>query len=340
MKQKQYYNELNVLSGIAILCVLAIHGCGSTLKTCYAGAATYAAADVWLRATSNLVAPAVPIFLFVSGFKFAANDTQTPYGAFLKKRLPRVLMSFAILNTLFWLLDSIKYMDSFDLILLAKTYLHSWVGYSVAYQLWYIPMYCSVIVLCPLVRRVIPSTVVRFYVFTAIGILQRILEVHVPILAIYPIRFISYPVFFEFGSLAHERNWRAALSTTKCYRLGGAYVLMVVLLSWFAPEHSVDGITKYVVYYFAGIVAMYSLSIAFINSRWLHWMGKLSYPLFLLHEPLIGRCVDVILARLPLFPPIMTAFLWVILTFAVTLFLIKILRKIKWNTILWEFAFS
>ena len=221
MKRKQYYNELNVLSGIAILCVLGIHGCGSALNLFYKTGTNYAVTDVWLRAMSNLVAPAVPIFLFVSGFKYAANDVYTSYGSFLKKRLPRVLVSFAILNTLFCILDSIKYMESFDPILLAKTYIHSWVGYSVAYQLWYIPMYCCVIVLCPLVCKVIPSTVVRFCGFAAVGIVQRVLETHILMLATYPIRFISYPVFFELGVLAYEKNWRTVLNTKKNVFVGG-----------------------------------------------------------------------------------------------------------------------
>lgn len=196
MKQRKHYDELTVMSGIAILFVLAIHGCGRALKNFYPDSATYADVGIWLRTISNFVSPAVPMFLFVSGFKYAANDAQTPYVAFLKKRLPRVLMSFFIINTLFWALDSIKYMESFDLILLAKTYIHSWVGYSVAYQLWYIPMYCYVIMVCPLMRRIIPSTAVRFCLIALLGVVQRILEVELPVLATYPIRFISYPVFF------------------------------------------------------------------------------------------------------------------------------------------------
>lgn len=338
MKQKQYYNELNVLSGIAVLCVLAIHGCGSALNMFYSGRASYAAADVWLRAMSNLVAPAVPIFLFVSGYKYSANDVQTPYSTFLKKRLPRVLMSFAIINTLFWILDSIKYMDSFDAILLAKTYIHSWTGYSVAYQLWYIPMYCFVIMLCPLARRVIPVTVVRFCIFAVIGVVQRVLEVHIPVLATYPICFISYPVFFEMGALVHERNWRTVLSADKCVLTGGTYALIIVLLSWISPKISADGVTKYVVYYFAGTIAAYMLSIALMNSRLLCLLGKQSYPLFLLHEPLVGRCVSTMLGRIALPYPIMIAFIWVLLTLLITVLLIKILKKIKWNKILWGFS--
>lgn len=224
MKEKQYQSELTIMSGIAILFVLAIHGCGSALGAFYSNAESYASADLWLRVLSNLVAPAVPMFLFVSGYKYALRDFETPYVLFLKKRLPRVIVSFTIINTIFWALDSIKYIESFNVILLTKTYLASWMGYSVAYQLWYIPMYCFVIMLCPLVRRVISSTIVRFSIFAVLGIAQRVLEVRFPVLATYPIRFVSYPVFFELGMMAQENDWKSKITTGKTILVGGEHM--------------------------------------------------------------------------------------------------------------------
>lgn len=340
MKQRKYYDELTVMSGIAIIFVLAIHGCGSALKSFYPGDATYAAADLWLRTISNFVAPAVPMFLFVSGFKYAANDAQTPYLAFLKKRLPRVLMSFAIINTLFWVLDSIMYMESFDLILLAKTYIHSWVGYSVAYQLWYIPMYCCVMMACPLVRRIIPSTVVRFGIFALIGILQRVLEVEIPMLETYPIRFISYPVFFEMGVLAQEKQWRDKISAVSGVLVGGIYCAAVLVFSWILPELSANGLSKYILFYFLGTVAMFAVSLSFKSSRVLQWLGAVSYPVFLLREPLIGRYTGLQLSRIALHNSILHMLLWIAITFTFTLFLIKVLQKIKCDRFLWHFSLS
>ena len=67
MRQKQFCGELTVMSGIAILFVLGIHGCAGALAGFHPGAADFTNTGVWLRALSNLVAPAVPMFLFVSG---------------------------------------------------------------------------------------------------------------------------------------------------------------------------------------------------------------------------------------------------------------------------------
>lgn len=124
--------ELTAMSGIAIVFVLFIHACGSCQGYFYPGK-DYAETDIFLRTFINLITPAVPMFLFASGFKYALHDLDTPYFSFLKKRLPRVLMSFFIINTLFWVIDSIIWMDQFDPVLLLKTYISSWLGNTVVY---------------------------------------------------------------------------------------------------------------------------------------------------------------------------------------------------------------
>lgn len=340
MKQHQHYHELTVMSGIAILFVLAIHGCGSALNGFYPSSATYADTDLWLRTFSNFAAPAVPMFLFISGFKYAANDAQTPYFTFLKKRLPRVLMSFAIINTLFWALDSIKYMETFDLILLVKTYIHSWVGYSVAYQLWYIPMYCCVIALCPLVRKQISSTVGRFCMFAVIGVIQRILEPDIPLLATYPIRFISYPIFFELGVLAQEYDWRNKISAATTTLWGCAYLILVVFLSWAVPVLSVNDLTKYIVFYFLGTIIMFMVSVVLQKCRMLYWLGVISYPVFLLHEPLLGKLCTLLLSRMNMHSESFYLLVWVLLDLAATVLVVYLVKIIQFDGILWNYKFQ
>lgn len=337
MKQRQHYDELTAMSGIAILFVLFIHGCASALTHFYPGSGSYAGTGTWLRTLSGLVAPAVPMFLFISGFKYSANDTQTPYYLFLRKRLPRVLMSFAVINTVYWVLDSIRYMESFDVILLVKTYLHSWVGYSVAYQLWYIPMYCFVVALCPLVRRIMPSTAVRFCVFSIIGIVQRVLEADFTILAAYPIRFISYPAFFELGVLAHERNWHRNVPAMVGILAGGAYVLMLFGLSTLFPAGSANALVKYVLFYFAGTAIMYMLSVSLKNSSFLRWLGTVSYPVFLLHEPLIGQSISAVMSRWSIRFELSWALIWTTLVLLLAVSAMYFLEKIHLDKLLWRF---
>ena len=334
---KRRYDELTVMSGIAILFVVAIHGCGSALTRFYPAGATYADVGLLVRALNNFVAPAVPMFLFVSGFKYSANDVNTPYLVFLKKRLPRVLMSFAIINTLFWLLDSIIYMESFDIVLLAKTYLASWMGNSVAYQLWYIPMYCCVIIVCPLFRKVIPSTFARFCIYAVVAIVQRVFEVDFPILATYPIRFISYPVFFEMGVLAQEKSWQEKISNVRGVFIGIAYFLVTLIFSWFAPVFVTNGITKFVFFYFVGTASMFAFSVSLRSCRILRWFGVVSYPIFLLHEPLIGRSTTAVLRFINGVPEIVHVVCWISIVLLVSVVLMKIIEKIHLDKLLWNF---
>lgn len=73
--------ELTVMSGMAIIFVLLIHACGSCLGYLCPGMG-YAETDTFLLTLNNLITPAVPMFLFASGFKYALHDSETPYWMF------------------------------------------------------------------------------------------------------------------------------------------------------------------------------------------------------------------------------------------------------------------
>lgn len=80
---RKHLPELTAMSGSAIVFVLFIHACGSCLGYLYPGS-DYAETDIFLLTLRNVVTPAVPMFLFSSGFKYALHDLDTPYFSFLK----------------------------------------------------------------------------------------------------------------------------------------------------------------------------------------------------------------------------------------------------------------
>lgn len=328
--------ELTVMSGIAIVFVLSIHACGSCLGYLYPGMG-YASTDTFLLIFDNLITPAVPMFLFVSGFKYALRDVETPYFVFLKKRLPRVLMSFLIINTLFWIIDSIIWMDHFDPLLLIKTYVSSWLGNTVAYPLWYIPMYCCVIIFCPLMYRVIQKSWLRLLLYLVIGCAQRVLAVYVPLLGEYPFLFVSYPAFFELGIWTQQHDLKSKLNG-KVLWISLAFIGLVIIGSVGAPTLSRSVLVQYLFICVFGTLSYYNLAIVLRNSKILSWLGGYSYPLFLLHEPVIGRLSGAILQKIGVNISAVYVVLWGLCVFLMTILLIKIFELLKIDKILWKFS--
>lgn len=325
--------ELTVMSGLAIIMVLLIHAGGSYLDVSFPGM-SYAQTGAPLHLFSCLISPAVPVFIFLAGYKYALHDMNTAYSTWLKKRLPRVLMSFFIINTVFWLLDSIVWMDKFDPVLLLKTYISSWLGDTVAYPLWYIPMYCCVIVACPLVRRVISKRWIRLLLYFVIGGAQHVLESYIPLAGEKPFMFIAYPLFFELGIYAFESDWRTRWN--KKYILPIIYAALLVVLTFLFPRAFEAGITEYLCE-ILGVIAYYVLSIQLRNSKLLHKLAAYSYPIFLLHEPVIGRCTGAFLRSYADFLAGFYLLLWFVIVLLVTLAVIVVLKKVRLNRILWEF---
>lgn len=335
MKNKKYCPELTVMSGLAIIYVLMIHAVGSCHSSLYPDITSYADCGFLLCTLCNIVSPAVPMFIFISGFKYALNDSATPYFVFLGKRLSRVVMSFLILNTLFWALDCMSWMETFDPILLMKIYVSSCLGNSVAYQLWYIPMYCCVLIVCPLVCKVIRKSWIRFMLYLAIGIANRVLTAYYPIFNEYPFRFMNYPVFFEMGIVVHEYDLASKVRLKAVP--AAVYLLIIVLLSWFVPSQT-DGLgIQYLLYYLVGTMVYYLLSISLKESKILKWFGMYSYPLFLLHEPVIGRWTGKILQRMEIISPTVYMMLWFTAVLAVTYFVIKLVKIVRLDQFLWNY---
>ncbi|MEQ2444132.1 acyltransferase [Pseudoflavonifractor sp. CLA-AP-H29] len=336
-KQKQ--DELTVLSGIAISFVIIIHACASCLGYLFPGK-EYSDTDIFLRTLYNFVISAVPIFVFISGIKFAIHDTATPYLLLLKKRLPRVLMSFFIINTFFWAIDSFIWIKEFSPILLCKTYISSWLGNTVAYPLWYIPMYCCVIIICPLLYKVISSSWIRFSLYLIIGLMQHLLASFFPILDKYPFVFVSYFIFFELGIIVYK--YRFLLSHKKSQNIIYVflYVILVTILSIFPNSDSFfwSSYVRYILFGLGGTLVYYIVALSLKKNKLLIFLGQNSYPLFLLHEPVIGRFCGKLLSKFGIAHSFVFVPLWFIGTLIFTLLLIKFFCHIKIDSLLWKFS--
>lgn len=111
---------------------------------------------------------------------------------------------------------------------------------------------------------------------------------------------------------------------------------MIALLSWVAPAFSADGCVKYLVYYFLATVVYFLLSVYLQKSSMLQWLGGISYPVFLLHEPLVGRLVSVFLLRCKM-NEVVFVLCWTTVVLAVSYILMQVVAYLKVDRILWNF---
>ena len=334
MRKNNRKAELTVLSGIAILFVLGIHASAGAMKYYFPSAVGYENTSRLLCTFFNLVSPAVPIFLFVSGNKYYLNDRDIPYLKYLRKRLPRVLVSFAVINTFFWLIDAIVWREQMTPRVLLNSYISSWLGNSVAYQLWYIPMYCFVILVCPLVNRLVRNSGMRLGIFLAIGLIYKIISMHIPLLQSKPFMFISYPLFFEMGVVAAEKNLQERVGSP--IMIFG-YIVALTGISCINPALSRNAVFQYLFVNILGTLVCYHLSIVLAENKVLHWLGTVSYPVFLLHDPVIGQFVSAQFARLAV--PAVWIYLpfWIFLVLISAVCLMKILEMLHMDRVLWNF---
>lgn len=73
------------------------------------------------------------------------------------------------------------------------------------------------------------------------------------------------------------------------------------------------------------------------QSKALYYLGKQSYPLFLLHEPVIGRFIGNRIINLGINSSSVYVLIWFVGVLIITLFFISLLQKIKVDRVLWKY---
>lgn len=93
-------SELNVLSGIAIICVVLIHSNAGYLLSVLK-LKEYTDAGFSVRLLDNFIHGAVPLFIFIAGYKYALNNVEDEYKTYFYKKITRVAKPFIVLSVIF-----------------------------------------------------------------------------------------------------------------------------------------------------------------------------------------------------------------------------------------------
>ena len=146
--------------------------------------------------------------------------------------------------------------------------------------------------------------------------------------------FVAYHLFFELGIWACEKNWSEKLAGK--YVVPAAVFGCYVMMTCAFPAVFSAEITAYLCD-IVGVVAAYVICLGVKHSHVLAWLAAYSYPIFLLHEPIIGRCIGALLREIGVpFAPVYIV-LWFAVVLAGTMCVILLLKKTGFKKMLWEF---
>lgn len=320
MEQKKRLVWLDIMRGLAIICVVI----------CHATEAFYYLTDVFymqeIRTVSRLFAVSVftlgrigvPLFLFISGYLLLGRRYDAPENGVLKfwrKNLLPLLFTVEIWIVLYNLF--LHFTDTTELSLenvVRNMLFLNPVGLS---HMWYIPMILGMYLFVPFVAKVlqsfsakwlfVPLIVALFYLFT-VPILNLYLSVQsLPeVKALISLEFIGgvYGVYLILGNLTRK----GVLQKIKTVYLLLFSALMFVLTVWLQLYFYKNGLA-YSVWYNCITLLLCAWSLFEAASRWkIQKFGKLFFDLsdcafgiFLLHNPII-KLVKPLIQPLPKTP--------------------------------------
>lgn len=305
--RKNNFKELEIFTGIAILFVVIIHANAHYLNVF--GIREYAdmrlmfntinVADFYDNAFAlmfntidKIVHVAVPMFIFAAGFKFELNNKKEDYAYYLKKKCNQVFKPFLTVSVIVLFISRFgKLGIGNPLIALIKDIIRLLVGYNLAYQLWYVPMYLFVVLSYPLILKIIKNDTLRTAFFVALAVIWTVIDVYLPIVKSlpHPLSFIYYFIFYELGAM-YCRN--------QINRNG--YMIFIylglVILSLFVPLR-INVVYTEMLFTPIAVMSLFEISRK-IQSSLLVYLNKHSFYIFLFHEPffisgLIRLCNEI-----------------------------------------------
>lgn len=325
--------ELQVFSGIAILCVVLVHNNAIYLLSIL-NLQEYSKADFSVRLLDDLINAAVPMFVFISGYKYALNNEKQVYTQYALKRLKKVLKPFLIISIIFIIKNNIGNGEGFiNIRNMQLGFMKIFLGFNYAYQLWYVPMYIFISLTYPIIYKLFSNDKIRMLIIVLIIFVQEMLGRRFGILLNKPFNFVYYYLIFEMGLLFKKydlksrlRKWDAQIICT--------YLAAVILL---ALNPCFD--TYFIRYYLmwpSCVIAYYLISLRLINNKLLNYLGKYSFYIFLFHAPIIcGRISDIFI-DLKIYNSVLYVFVITILTIVSSMIIYKIVK----NTFLRNILFT
>lgn len=331
---KKNLSELQVFSGIAILCVVLIHSNAYYLLNIL-NLERYTDAGFLIRLLDNFIHGAVPLFIFIAGYKYALNNINSNYKSYAIKKINSVIKPFLVISMMFFMLRIVKNwgeFNNFKIVILE--FIKIFIGYNIAYQLWYIPMYLFITLTYPIIYNLLKSNKIRLTLILVAVVIQGILSNKFIILSQHPFDFIYYYLFFEMGVCFCKYNIKNKIKECDT-KIIVIHIFMVIILTMNPIPQYYSLIQKYILWPLC-IVSYYKLSLKLKDNKLLQYLGKYSFYIFLLHEPIICSGISMVIKKLGIYNSIFYVFIVSILTIICSIALYKIIE----NTFIKDILFN
>lgn len=336
---KKHLNELQVYSGIAIIFVTLIHGNAYYLLNVLK-LQSYIDAGIFFNFIDKIVHIAVPMFIFIAGYKFAMNNRNEKYVEFLIKKVQTILLPFLTVSLCFLFLrwgsyffkhfilerdTSLKFM----IYNFFKELILIFFGTNGAYQLWYIPMFLLIILTYPLLLKYINDSRLRLSLFIFLSITWGSIvgHIHIPYLSSIlnspALEFVYYLYLYELGSIFYINKWH--LKNGKKVIL---LYMIILLLSSLMKNNIYSSIFTTIVLNPLSVMAFYYISVMIKDNKLLLILGKYSFYIYLFHEPFFISRTSSFIQTHGLYKSGLIAPFVSILSIILSIFLYKVLEKV------------
>ena len=325
---KKYYQEIDILKGIAIIMVLLSHAVIYFPINLHEVPVTKAIYD-WVGTTH------MPLFFFVSGFCFSYKSERGEYRQFIKKKIYRILIPFLVFNAI----DIVPRTTLSFLVNRPKSLVESLTSILLhGGEYWFLYSLFMVFLFFPLIDRVIRD---RKGLQIATIIICVILKFVPGIPTVFLIkRTISYLLYFVIGYVLKQNvSFERIRLTVENNKVISIIVFLLCILCWIVvtPVYVQDYNQLYgIVLACVGIV--WSTIIAILmrwkkGRYWLTEFGKYSLNLYLLngYTLVFSRTVmvNVLHCNIPLLIVLVNLIVTLLLGYIITRFVLDRFKLTK-----------
>lgn len=280
------------LKGFAILAVVFSH-IGYFLST----------DDRFLFPLSILAGTGVNLFLFLSGFGLTASALKKPFTifGFYKKRLTKLFWPLWLTITFVILADFIFLHKSYPLNSLIQSYLGFFPSADIFTDLdsplWYFTLIFFYYLLFPLLFwKKFPHLAAPLMLVVTFYILKQPLPIKEPVIDLYKLHFISFPLGVFFAQVIYHENLSLLKAVAKHFyskfNLNLFSIPFFAAVFYYTSFNSGVGLSK-VIEQTISLITMFSAVFLFvivnIKFRLFSLFGKYSYEIYLLHWPILSK---------------------------------------------------